>query len=202
MKKSIYSIAQALLLMSVGINIATAEARPIEHLKMLKDGDLYLRTDITGGQGTIQLIDANTAKVVGLSSFDKTRLPAGKKFMLEQIRFAVAEVASTVTTGPASQKYSTNYADCPVPLLGAHFIIRQSGQVIIEIPVERLLSRGSVEQLVGQDGYYLSSPRLLEPEVELEIQIRFPDAGAAVAYTANKKQFLELHLLGPEAMTA
>jgi hypothetical protein len=201
MKNAFFSIAQVLLLRTMGINPGTADANPMEYLKLIKDGTLYIKTDvITGGTGTVQLIDSNTRVVVGLSTFNSTQLRAGQTFLLEQIRFGVSEVASTTSTGAASQTYSVKVADCPLPLLGANLVIRQGGVTVIDIPVKRLLREAiSPEKGVGQDGYYLASPKLLKPELETEISIRFPDAGAAVAYTTGKKQFLELLLMGPEA---
>lgn len=197
MKSSFFTVAQIALLSTLGVN--NADSNPLVNQGLLMDGDEYLRREITGsGSGTLELIDSQTTRTVGVSTFDKTKMPAGQVMVLEAIRLAVAVVPSSDTASAAAQAYSTKYSECPAVLRGAHFIIRQGGTTIVEIAVERLLNLGIVDGRIGDDAYSLPAFRLIQPETELQIQIRFPDAGAAVAFDAAKKIFIELHLLGPK----
>lgn len=202
-KTRFFSVAQELLLAASGIAISQANANPLDVLNKLLDGDEYLRYQLpTSAGGTLQLLDSSTLRVIGVSTFDKAKLPAKTKMILEKIRFAVASVTTTgMTAGVSNQAYSTKQVDCPVPLRGAHFIIVQGGVTKLEIPVVRMLNLGITDGLVGDDAYVLETPIQLEGEVELQLNIRFPDASAAAAWDSSKTTFVEARLIGPQART-
>ena len=198
-----FGTAQLMLLGLLGISAQAADMNPLGTMKKISDGDEYLRYQLPASAGgTLPLVDASTLRVVGVSTFDKNRLNPNTRMVLEKIRFAVAEVTTSgMTAGAANQRYSTKQSDCPLPLIGAHFIIRQSGKTLLEIPVQRMLNLGIVDGLVGDDAFVLDTPFVLD-DTDLEILIRFPDSSAAVAWTAGKTQFVELHFIGPKANLA
>jgi hypothetical protein len=191
-KTSLFSVAQALLLTALGIS-APAMA---DHAK-ITDGTLYIRKEITGASGIVNLIDSNTAQLVGVSSFDKTKLPAGQQMVLERIRLAYATAASDNTDGVVKQSYSNKYSKVPSVLSSAHLIVTQSGKRIVEIPVQLLLTNDSEEQVLGDDAYFLQALRLLQPQVDLEIQLKFPEG---LGMEAGKKHFLEINFIGPRSV--
>ncbi|RSK24195.1 hypothetical protein [Hymenobacter metallilatus] len=189
-KSALFSAAQIVLLAAMGVS-----APGIQDIPRVADGDLYIRKDITSSNsGIVNLIDSNTSQVVGVSSFDKKQLPAGQLQVIESIRFAYGTAASNDTDGVVKQTYSNKMSSCPDVLIGAHLIINQSGKKLIEIPVQRLLVNDAGNQNIGDDAYYLQALRLLQPQTDIEIQLKFPDG---LALASGPKHFVELFISGP-----
>lgn len=189
MKTSLISVAQAFLMQLPGVGI---DANRID------DGDLYIRKEITGAGGTIDLITASTTKTNGVTTFDKNRIPATIRMVLERISFGYATTQSNNTDGEAGQRYANLVSGVPAILVNADLIIVHAEKTIVEVPVERLLTKGSVLGTVGAgaDSYWLDSLRELKPNAEINIRLRFPE-GKSLG--SDAKHFVELHLIGPMA---
>lgn len=189
MKNSSFSVAQALL-MSLVPSLANNVAR-------VSDGDLYVRLDITGKGGIYNLIDANTKKVVGESSFDGSKLPADVNMVLERVRIAYATCPTTDSDLTVSgQNYSALYSRVPEVLANAEFVITQGGTKILELPLQRFLLNDPSAGLQGDDAYFLEAQRHLKPQTPLEVQIHFP---SNKSMSVDKKHFIEVHLIGPKS---
>ena len=133
----------------------------------LKDQDLYIKKQITGG-GTIDLIDAVTNRVDGICSFDKNILQTGRAFVFDQISIAYAKDATTGKEG--ALKY--NIA-APAALLNAEFILIQNGQEVFRAPVADLhnLAAG---QNVNDNYTQTKALAFLTDDKTIEMKLKFP----------------------------
>ncbi|MFD3001439.1 hypothetical protein ACFS7Z_13790 [Pontibacter toksunensis] len=186
MRNSLFTIGQTYLMSALGINGATQNVQ-------FNNGDYYLRSKITAG-GILELIDSNTKKVDGLSSFDGRSLEDGVNLALEKVRFAYGTSATVGgATDPVAIKYSTAYADVPAALANADLVISQHGKQILSVPVQRFLLGAASNRPAGlEDAYELDAIRLIKEKTELSIAIRFPKG----ATLPDANHFIELHLIG------
>lgn len=163
----------------------------------VNDGDLYLRVDITGKGGITELLDSNTRKIDGVSSFDKTRLEDGVNQAVEKIRFAYGTSATAGgETAPELISYSNKYSEVPAVLANADLVLTQNGKDILSVPVQRLLVAADSQKPMGEaDAFELDAIRVLKEKTDIKISLRFPN-GRSIGSTAN--HFIELHFIGAQ----
>jgi hypothetical protein len=201
MKSNLISVSQQYLidiLRTAGVipqNVTASEMQ----LK-LSDGNVYVRREITGTGGIVNLIDSGTLEKIGTSSFNGQKLPAGVKQVLERVRLSFSEIddsdANKLAT-PAGQSYTNKYTDVAAKIRAAHFILTKGGKKIVEAPVSQFLSLATCEGMVAEhDCYDLPALRYLEGNEQLEIQLSFPDD---VKWPTGKKYFVSAELIGPRA---
>lgn len=190
MRTSIFTVGMAYLLTKLGLSQTDTSVQ-------LNNGDQYLRTSIKGASGITELLDSNTKKENGISSWVGRQLENGQYMALEKVRVGFGTSPTTGgTTNPALVKYSTKVADIPAALLNADLEISQSGKTIQVIPMQRFFSDVASDKPAGvADAYELDALRLLEPKQDIGLAIRFPKDGS-IATDAN--YFLEVHLIGAQ----
>jgi hypothetical protein len=191
-----YTKAQLFLLAMVAGLDAQTQADIANRDVQFSDADMYLRSNITGGAGIKELLDATNTKQIGTSNWDKNALPASVNIALERIRVAYATTASADgITNPANLKYSTKLSDVPAALLNAELVITQNDKPIVEVPMQRFFSEAVNNRPVGtEDALILDSLRLIKENVPVGINIKFPN-GLALA---GANHFVEIHLMGTQ----
>jgi hypothetical protein len=201
MKQNLISVAQQFLidiLRTAGVIGPNVTATDMQ--TKLSDGNVYIRKEITGSGGIVNLIDSATLEKIGTSSFNGQKLPAGVKMALERIRLSFCEIDASDANKDAKaagQSYTNKYSAVPAKLRAAHFILTKGGKKIHEMPVIQALSLEDCEGMVAEhDCYDLPALRYLEGNEQLEIQLSFPDD---VQWATGKKQFVSVELLGPRA---
>lgn len=150
----------------------------------------YLRKEVGVNAGTVQLLDANTAKIKGVSDFDKNILAANSVQVITELR--VGYDASQATTG---KEAVLPYATALSPSVrSARLVIKQAGAVLFSMPISDLNNPNSGTNTA--DEYTpLAIPLVLVGGVETEFDIEFPVG--ATAHATNKEYF-ELAFKGYE----
>lgn len=199
MKSNLVTIGQQFLITMLAATVpGITNLGPAEVQSKFSDGNVYIRKDITGQGGIYNLLDTSTLEKIGYSSFNGKKLPSGVKMSIERIRLSFAVVNSDDTKSAAAQYYTNKAADCEAMLRAAHLIINKSSKQILNIPVIQLLGLSTQEGMTGEhDCYDLQAFRFLEGDQDLDIQLSFPTEN--VAWTANKKVFVSVELLGTRA---
>lgn len=160
------------------------------------DADFYIRTNITGLGGTIDLIDESTNKKYGVVNFDKAELPSLQNLILKGLKggFTSKATASDATDADVVRAYTTKMTNIDPALYGAEIIVEQEDKPLLIIPVQRLfseeVSRGPAG---GEDSAWLNNWRWIKHSRKFALKLRFP-AGKSVA--SDKQYYFELHLLG------
>jgi len=199
MKSNLISLGQQYLIATLIATGVTGldNVTPAAMQAKLTDGNVYIKKEITGLGGIVNLIDSGTLEKIGTSSFNGQKLPAGVKMAVERIRLSLAVVEATNGNPAAAQRYSNKASTIEPKFASAHFILTKGGRKILEIPVSQFTSLDTCEGMVAEhDCYDLQAFRYLEGDEQLEIQLAFPDN---VAWTADKKIFVNVELLGPRA---
>jgi hypothetical protein len=160
------------------------------------DADMYLRVDITGGSGIMELLDENTTKTTGITNWDKNKLAKTVNMALERVRVAYA---TTATAGgekkPEAVKYSTVSKDVPAALMNADLIILQNDKTLAEIPMSRFFVESASNRPAGvEDAVVLDSLRLIQENQPVGIQIKFPK-GVALP---DANHFVDIRLIGQQ----
>jgi len=201
MKSFIISLGQQFLIDMLRVEgVSLAGLSPSDMQGKLTDGNVYIRSEITGGGGIVNLIESGTLEKIGTSSFNGQKLPAGVKMAVERIRLGFCELEDNDTNKsakPAGQAYTNKYSTVAAKLRAAHFILTKGGKKILEIPVSQFLTLDSCEGMIAEhDCYDLQAFRYLKGDELLEIQLSFPPE---VQWPAGKKYFASVELLGPRA---
>lgn len=201
MRNSIITAGQLFAVVALGLMHSGDSRNAAQALDaagyQFNNGDMYLRLDITGKGGISELIDSNTKKVDGVSSFNGVTLETGINQVLEKIRFGYATSAKADgEKSPALVRYTNKYSQVPAVLANADLVLSQNGKDILTVPIQRLLTTSDSPKVAGvEDAYELEAMRLLREKTDLKIAIRFPE-GKSIGSDAN--HFVELHLIGTQ----
>ncbi|WGU68531.1 hypothetical protein QIU19_00415 [Capnocytophaga canimorsus] len=99
--------------------------------------ELYVASKIVAG-GTAHLISGNTVQDVGVTNFDGNRLEDGRHFVMEALQLLYGEDEATAKVYDVKFK-NGGQLEIPAVLVASHFVIRQSGEVIVNIPLASII---------------------------------------------------------------
>lgn len=167
----------------------------------LVDGDFYVRKLIAGG-GTITILDSTTIKRIGVSSFDKNRLPDLVNMVLSRMKLSYA-TAALVATDPAAASFTTSGASVPLPLLNGEIIILIDDKPVYRGRVSKFFTDPAVAlvpQMIEQmsSGISLENPKLIKSQAAITINIAIADS-LTLSNTVN--HFVECVFQGPVTQT-
>lgn len=148
----------------------------------------YITLDAKGKGSNVDLLDSNTRKLVGLTSFDANKFNKGRHFVIDGIR-----VLSETTATKAEE--GTWKSDFDKGLINAELIIEQDEE-LITLPLSDLLCKKNGEVEGGNFRSVASAPTIM-PEKEFNVRLKFP-VGVNVADTTN---FLRVEFRGFEFFT-
>lgn len=142
-----------------------------------KDTTIYITADLSGASGTINLVDANTKKLEGVTNLDgEGQLAKGRFIVFDSIRGLVERLAEEF--GKAMWK-----GEAPAALKNASLKISQ-GQDILYIPMTDLLN--NYTSTSNDDDYReLSHMPMLLDQKEYTIQLIFPKGESVVTGVDN-----------------
>lgn len=151
----------------------------------LTDKTLYLNVSVKGHGGTIQLIDVNTKREVGVTNIDGIKLNAGRDYILDGIRLLRG---STASASVRSEKY-TSTGTLVEALQNAEIRIKQGGNLLVDMPISDLFN-GSSEELFRS----MSTSPLIRSNMEYEFEIEYPKGVSVPSDVENNIRFeLRVH---------
>jgi hypothetical protein len=157
---------------------------------LLQSETLYVKKNITGAAGIVNLIDANTLNVPGICNFDKNNLQTGRVFVFDQICIGYKSDAASGKEGALAYT-----ATAPAELQNAIFKITQNGKKIIELPVIDL--HNAVTGTNRNDQYtQLKALGLLVDDKTIEMQLIFP-----TPMTAGTNHYIHVSLSGLQTVS-
>ncbi len=140
----------------------------------LTDKTLYLNVSCKGQGGTIQLVDVNTKREVGITNIDGNKLNAGRDYVLDSFR---------VLKGKGTANLKEEIWGITDPLHGviqnAEVRIKQGGNVLVDMPIKDLYNQSTEEHFRS-----LSTSPLIRSNMEFEFEIEYPK-GVAVPTDAE-----------------
>lgn len=169
-------------------HVLTAMGVDTRNAKVM-DRTQYITFDAKGKSSVVLLIDSNTKKLVGETSFDANKLNKGRYFVIDGIRVLTEDTATTLHE--AKWKSEAHAA-----IVNSELKIAQDEDLLL-LPVSDLLT-----QLIGINSgdifRSIASAPVIVPEKEINISWQFPQ-GASVPTT--KEQFVRIELRGFEFLT-
>lgn len=126
--------------------------------------------------GTTKIIDSNTKRLAGISSFDGQKLEKSNNLVITHARIGYA---SDVATGKeASLVYKNSQDVVPAGLRSANIIIEQDGKPVAKLPVMDFVKPANE----GNSAYTeLSAFALVREEISFDIKIEFADGSVLEA---------------------
>lgn len=150
----------------------------------------YLRKQVIVGAGTVELLDANTAKIKGISDYDKNQLSADTVQIITDIRVGY----DATQTAVGKEALLTYQSALPASVRSARLIIKQGGSVVYSMPLADLNNVHTGNN--NQDDYLsLAIPVVLVGNIDTNFDIEFP-VGATP--DATNKEYFELAFKGYE----
>lgn len=134
----------------------------------LTDRTLYLAVPIKGQGGSIDVVDANTKREVGVTNLDGNKLNAGRDYVIDGIRVLLDNGnRADIRTGSWSQ---VGIASFPEAFQNAELVIEQDGNVLIDnMPMSDLANSFGVEKFRE-----ISTTPLIRSNLEFTIKIVYP----------------------------
>ncbi|WP_454974318.1 hypothetical protein [Capnocytophaga gingivalis] len=169
-------------------HVLTAMGVDTRNAKVM-DRTQYLTFDGKGKSSVVLLIDSNTKKLVGDTSFDANKFNKGRYFVIDGIRVLVEDKADSL--------HESNWKSAPnSAILNSELKISQDEDLLV-LPVSDLVY---TKISVGEDNGFrsIASAPVIVPEKEINISWQFPQ-GASVPSTQT--QFVRIELRGFEFFT-
>jgi hypothetical protein len=141
----------------------------------LTDKTLYLNVSVKGNAGTIQLIDVNTKREVGVTNIDGNKLNAGRDYIIDSMRILRGSVD---TANVKADKYLAT-GTLVEALQNAEIRIKQGGNILVDMPVSDLFNGSPIEMFRN-----ISTSPLIVSNQEFEFEIEYP-RGVSVPADAN-----------------
>ena len=182
-----YHVAQAFLAknadrLSVQL-IKDAQSQKVELVPQVFE----IKKNIKGASGAINLIDATTQKVVGISSFSQNRLETGRAGVVSHISIGYKTDAATGKEGALAYTVAL-----PAALQNATLLINQNGKEILRLPAIEV-SNLTAGQRAADQYTELKSLLLLDDNNEIELKLEFP---TGVAMPTDAEQYIYLRMSG------
>ncbi len=142
----------------------------------LTDKTLYLNVNVKGQGGTIQLIDVNTKREVGVTNIDGNKLNPGRDYIIDGVRVLKG---TTSSANVRSEKYSQT-AVLDEALQNAEIRIKQGGNVLVDMPMSDISNPSSINEVFRN----ISTSPLIVSNQEFEFEIEYPK-GVTVSGAAD-----------------
>ena len=152
----------------------------------LQDKNFYLNVDLKGKGGAIQLVDANTKKIDGITNFDGNRLNGGRHIIIDGIRYQAENTATTL--GAAT------WDGTATPAVKNSVLKISQGKEILFVPVSDLLVKDTATSN-SDDFREISHLPIIAPDVDYKIEWQFPDGVSVLGDAGDPPCFgrLEFH---------
>lgn len=179
---------QVLTLALAAVNAVASDADKnlvINSAPKVFDTTKYLCADLEGRGGIVELVDANTKKIEGITNFDGNRLDSGRYVAIDGIRI-LAENTNALTINTA------NWTATPAAvLLNSELQIFQ-GEDLFTIPCSELfnLHKGASTSN-DEDFRQISHIPVLKPDVPFKINWKFPN-GSSLPTDSSYTGFVKL----------
>lgn len=144
----------------------------------LTDRTLYLAVPIKGHGGSIDVVDSNTKREVGVTNLDGNKLNAGRDYVIDGIR-VLLDSANSATLSSADWT-AVDIADFPVAFQNAELQIEQDGNILVDMPMSDLADGKGFEKFRE-----ISTTPLIRSNLEFTIKIIYPK-GVAVSSATDK----------------
>ncbi len=148
----------------------------------------YITLDAKSKGSNVDMLDSNTRRLTGITSFDANKFNKGRHFVVDGIRVLSETTANKAEEGAWA-------SDLDKALVNAELIISQDEE-LITLPISDLMTKkiGEIE-----DGGFrpIASAPVIMPEKEFNVSLRFPN-GVSVAGTTN---FIRVEFRGFEFFT-
>lgn len=158
--------------------------------------ELYVASKIVAG-GTAHLISGNTVQDVGVTNFDGNRLEDGRHFVIEALQLLYGEDEATAKVYDVKFK-NGGQLEIPAVLAASHFVIRQSGEVIVNIPLASIIEAAKAD---GDKYRHLGALALLAAGKNVEIFIETPVGSTITPITSSKSSYVKVLLRGFQTLT-
>lgn len=149
----------------------------------LTDKTIYLNVAIKGQAGTVDIIDVQTKREVGITNLDGNKLNSGRDYVIDGVRVLVDSASKadikTSTWVPA------NGTNLDPAFLNAEFRLKQEGNVLIDMPITDLSGEGDVQNLFRA----ISTSPLLRSNLEFEMEIEYPKGTTVDNAAAHNVRF-------------
>ncbi len=155
----------------------------------IKDEVKEIRKEIGGQANRIKLLDNQTIKALGLSSFDKNKTADGELFIFRHISVGYATEATAGAKGAVSQNYNT---DLPAILRNARLLVKVGNDTKLFLPLSELANYG-VAQDTHQDYYQTIGYNFWGSGKDISIEIELPDG---IAIPDTEEHYLEVRFKG------
>ena len=132
----------------------------------LMDKTIYLNVVATGHGGTVDLVDANTVRDVGITNLDGNKLNAGRDYVIDGIRLLNGGTTANIKGESWVQDVLGNY---PGALQNAEFILEQDGNVLIEMPISDIVDGTGFDKFRS-----ISTNPLIRSNLEFTMKIAYP----------------------------
>jgi hypothetical protein len=133
----------------------------------LTDKTLYLNVKTAGMGGTVQLVDVNTKREVGVTNLDGNKLNSGRDYIIDGIRVLYGK--NVAETNLNNEKWlDPNTVELPAVLQNAEIRIKQGENVLLDMPLRDLYE--------NPDAAFrsISTSPLIISNKEFEFEIQFP----------------------------
>lgn len=165
------------VLSAMGVNTAEAKVMDRTH---------YVTFDAKGKGSIVELLDSNTKKLVGTTTFDANKFNKGRFFIPDEIRVVVEGTATKV--GEATWN-----SDADKAVVNSEIALSQDEE-ILTLPVSDLLTKlGGGND--NQGFRVISSAPVLVPEKEIKLRWTFPNG---VGVDNSTVQFVRVEMRGIE----
>lgn len=149
----------------------------------LTDKTLYLNVAIKGQGGTVDIIDVNSKREVGITNLDGNKLNSGRDYVIDGVRILVdSSDSADLKKGTWVPANGTNVDPA---FLNAEFRLKQEGNVLIDMPITDLSGEGDVQNLFRA----ISTSPLLRSNLEFEMEIDYPKGTTVDNATACNVRF-------------
>lgn len=176
-----------------GVDPTTAKAYR-EGKARFVDANYYIRKEITGSNGKLQILDERTQKATGVTNIHLGKLQKGENAVISQVLVGYATDAAKVNV--ADLVYDSVVTSWPTGLANAELQILQDGAPCCDpIPVALCGTQADSTAARGMvDSKSFRTPFILEEEKQIVITVDFPVA----SFGANKHH-IEVFLLGSKS---
>jgi hypothetical protein len=141
----------------------------------LTDKTIYLNVNVKGQAGTIQLIDVNTKREVGVTNLDGNRLNPGRDYIIDGVR-VLRGVKNTANV--KNDQYSQTGSLDEV-FQNAELRIKQNSNILLDMPISDLYNPASGNEVFRN----ISTSPLIQSNMEYEIEIEYPKGFTVSAVT-------------------
>lgn len=189
--KTMLSLALLLSTHAVEAGIDSQLAAKIRTQKgvSIKDEVKEIRKEIGGQANRIKLLDNQTVKSLGLSSFDKNKTDDGELFIFRHIAVGYATEATAGATGAVNKTYNT---DLPATLRNARLLVKVGNDTKLFLPLSELANYG-VAQDTHQDYYQTIGFNYWGSGKDISIEIELPDG---IVIPDTEEHYIEVRIKG------